>query len=271
MKASHLWLRAAVLTLPGLAALSSAPAAAQRGVVIDIPANSNALGDCGTGCKTLSLGTLGTRVSSVRIYANGSISFVGDNYANTFFIAQSDTSYTIMSGYTGGLGGIPRTDLISFFDPSRDLTKDSLANFQIQFTNAGPGQAGNNLEVAFAYLSPFQFTGNQVPAGAKIGFTSTGLGVTNSVAGNPLENIITNGNGLLLGREAGDSQFSFILGTRPDSLFRETIALLPGGVFQPRYGVAASVPEPSSWAMMLAGFGLIGGQLRKRRRTLAIS
>jgi len=30
-----------------------------------------------------------------------------------------------------------------------------------------------------------------------------------------------------------------------------------------------SVPEPASWAMMIAGFGLVGGGLRTRRRALA--
>jgi hypothetical protein len=30
---------------------------------------------------------------------------------------------------------------------------------------------------------------------------------------------------------------------------------------------AAAVPEPASWALMLGGFGLIGGAMRARRRT----
>jgi hypothetical protein len=30
-----------------------------------------------------------------------------------------------------------------------------------------------------------------------------------------------------------------------------------------------SVPEPASWAMMITGFGLIGGALRRRRTTIA--
>jgi len=30
--------------------------------------------------------------------------------------------------------------------------------------------------------------------------------------------------------------------------------------------VGASVPEPASWALMIAGFGLAGGALRRRRR-----
>lgn len=34
-------------------------------------------------------------------------------------------------------------------------------------------------------------------------------------------------------------------------------------------GLAASVPEPGTWAMMLIGFGIVGGTARYRRRTAA--
>ncbi len=33
----------------------------------------------------------------------------------------------------------------------------------------------------------------------------------------------------------------------------------------------AAVPEPASWAMMLAGFGLIGGAVRRRQQTVKVS
>jgi len=35
-----------------------------------------------------------------------------------------------------------------------------------------------------------------------------------------------------------------------------------------RFGGAAAVPEPASWAMMIAGFGLIGGNMRRQTRKL---
>jgi hypothetical protein len=31
----------------------------------------------------------------------------------------------------------------------------------------------------------------------------------------------------------------------------------------------ATVPEPASWALMIAGFGLVGGMMRRQRRALA--
>jgi hypothetical protein len=33
---------------------------------------------------------------------------------------------------------------------------------------------------------------------------------------------------------------------------------------------AAAVPEPSSWMMMLVGFGILGGALRYRRRSTEV-
>jgi PEP-CTERM motif len=36
-------------------------------------------------------------------------------------------------------------------------------------------------------------------------------------------------------------------------------------------GGAGAVPEPTTWAMIIAGFGIVGGALRRRRRTLAIA
>ena len=40
-----------------------------------------------------------------------------------------------------------------------------------------------------------------------------------------------------------------------------------GDIF--RFAAAAAVPEPASWAMMIAGFGMVGEAMRRRRRTPA--
>ena len=41
-----------------------------------------------------------------------------------------------------------------------------------------------------------------------------------------------------------------------------------GGVFFDNLSVTGGVPEPAVWAMMLAGFGLMGAALRRRRGAL---
>ena len=42
----------------------------------------------------------------------------------------------------------------------------------------------------------------------------------------------------------------------------------PGGEIRGQIG-AAGVPEPASWGLMIGGFGVVGGALRSRRRTVA--
>ena len=42
-----------------------------------------------------------------------------------------------------------------------------------------------------------------------------------------------------------------------------------GGVFFDRVSVTGGVPEPASWALMIAGFGLTGATLRRRRAQTA--
>ncbi len=50
------------------------------------------------------------------------------------------------------------------------------------------------------------------------------------------------------------------LGTTRDY---STIAFATDGIV----GIAAGVPEPATWGLMIAGFGLIGGAMRRRRKT----
>lgn len=53
-----------------------------------------------------------------------------------------------------------------------------------------------------------------------------------------------------------------------DNFRFEVAASGPGG---PGGGGPAPVPEPTAWALMLAGFGLVGGALRTARRAAALA
>ncbi len=50
-----------------------------------------------------------------------------------------------------------------------------------------------------------------------------------------------------------------VSGNTPD-LFRDIKQVSFDAVF------ATPVPEPGTWAMMIAGFGFVGGAMRRRRR-----
>ena len=58
----------------------------------------------------------------------------------------------------------------------------------------------------------------------------------------------------------------------PEQLHAANLAMLaavyPNGV-RPNLSLPAGVPEPASWALMLGGFGLVGGTVRRRRRFAA--
>lgn len=54
-----------------------------------------------------------------------------------------------------------------------------------------------------------------------------------------------------------------------DVLANPTYDFTTAQVYQAYY--AGAVPEPASWAMMIAGFGLAGAALRRRRRTVTVA
>jgi hypothetical protein len=62
-----------------------------------------------------------------------------------------------------------------------------------------------------------------------------------------------------------NSDLSILVGYGREYLFQD--------IFQPRafngsltYTVGDVIPEPASWAMLIAGFGLVGGAMRRRRQ-----
>lgn len=242
----------------------AAPAAAQRDIVIDQVSQSNTIGSCGTNC--LELPGLGR----FEVSPTGSIRLLDGSNA-TFFVASSPTLFQVLSGYT--FSGGQRIDFIDFYQQGRSTAVVSANNraapdFQIQLRSMNTGGPYPGLEIAFAYLGSAG-----VPAGATIGYSGSTLGVQSLTSpaprdfgGFPAEHLVTNDNGLLLGQRAGDSEFVFVVGPIPDTSFRTVTGLLSETFVVNR----AAVPEPSTWAMMLLGFGAVGlGLRRRRRRTVA--
>jgi len=73
------------------------------------------------------------------------------------------------------------------------------------------------------------------------------------------------------GLSVGDHLLTFQgLSTSDDTAFLDDVSLTETQLIRDGEGVpVAGVPEPASWMMMLGGFGLMGGMLRTRRRSLA--
>lgn len=76
-----------------------------------------------------------------------------------------------------------------------------------------------------------------------------------------------------LGQVNGSNWFA-ITADAGESITSATFNVTPGGFDSFRQlrlgGVAAAVPEPGTWALMLLGFGAVGVSMRRRRRSSAM-
>lgn len=108
-------------------------------------------------------------------------------------------------------------------------------------------------------------TSIQFLAGDVVGVLGS-RGTTNSYgSGNYASSI--GGNAVVLGRFG--MQFS-LAGTDPQDLWTEGGGSISRVEFSYELGrLTAGVPEPASWAMLIAGFGLTGAAMRRRRVAVA--
>ena len=62
-------------------------------------------------------------------------------------------------------------------------------------------------------------------------------------------------------------QFEGTIAGTPNASFNYLVEAFSDVDFNEEFGASPAVPEPATWAMMLAGFGAIGTTLRMRRRS----
>ena len=117
------------------------------------------------------------------------------------------------------------------------------------------GKSGTPFLDLVAALTAFGITKDQIPA--KIEGISFGEDVL--FEGSLLHTLFIGNDNDFLPGIAGPNQF-YVFGFKDSDL--------PGFAQQQ---FIASVPEPASWAMMIAGFGLLGGALRKRKAPVAVT
>jgi hypothetical protein len=76
---------------------------------------------------------------------------------------------------------------------------------------------------------------------------------------------------LTLSFDAADHVGGLIFRSNGVAFEFDSIAVGTSHVGSPGQNSTAAVPEPASWAMMLGGFGMIGGAMRSRRSKLAFA
>lgn len=143
----------------------------------------------------------------------------------------------IFGGTLNGNGQITTSDA-SFINPLNGYTAQNITGITGTFN----GSAITGLAALFGANNLYYLTGPFFVDGNGLGFTtaadvSANLFVTNDTS----YRVNTMGAGLLT-----------------------------GGVTAKSSAVAAAVPEPATWAMMLLGFGAVGFGMRRRSRTLAL-
>jgi hypothetical protein len=189
---------------------------------------------------------------------------------------------TVADGSSLGSHGLPVGTGVNDLDPSTsELTWWSPAlNPHVAATGTGtitlpyssnmyaPNSTGSN---DFGFFETAVFTGN---------FTLAGSGTVSFTLGSDDDTFIYI-DGILFGQNPGIHGVTTVQFTTPMldagshqlKVFyadrQNTGAFLSLDVNSDIVVTAPSVPEPASWAMMLGGFGMIGGAMRGRRKIVA--
>jgi len=155
-------------------------------------------------------------------------------------------------------------------------------DFYYQVVQTGPGSIGENQEIKSFTVADFQgftvdgFAAAGDPDGAGIfasAFNPPSSTTTFGRSG-PIGRVVQTdfgGNGLV----QGETSATYIFRTNATAFdFRGTFGIIDGSTvsgltYQPI--VAAAVPEPAMWAMMVLGFGAVGSTMRRRSAARSIS
>ncbi|SNS40706.1 PEP-CTERM protein-sorting domain-containing protein [Sphingomonas laterariae] len=271
MRLKHLVLGTALAFLSAQASIAAPIASGfdsgSLGACDDCFSNAHALG--------FSANFFGTTYSDIYISNNGYLTFgsgqgdytpdgLGAAYAGlpiiAAFFGDVDTRgagsalATFGTGTYAGRAAFGATwDGVGYYDSATD----KLNNFQIVLTDRSDTGAGN-FDIYLNYAQIQWETGNADDGQGGLGGFSASAGFNAGTGGQP---------GTFFEIPGSRTPGSFVDGgTAP--LINATNNGTPGQfLFTVRNGVVApAVPEPATWAMMIAGFGLVGGAMRRRPR-----
>ena len=111
------------------------------------------------------------------------------------------------------------------------------------------------------------------PGGTSVGFTSTAS--RNGNIATPFGGNVVRADFGMNGLEAaGETSATYIFRTNAVDFARTgTFATIDGSTvtITAFEAIGPAVPEPATWAMMIAGFGMIGGVMRRRKTTVAFA
>jgi len=155
---------------------------------------------------------------------------------------------------------------------------NGMLDFLYQVARTGPGSAptANDQPINFLTASAFDSFTVDAQSDGVGGFgifqaVSNPAVDTSLISRSPSGDVLTVSFGLnnLTGTDVSPV---YIFSTNATNFTRGTYGILDGSSLQGfAFAPATALPEPGTWMMMLAGFGLVGGAMRFRRRKAAVA
>ncbi len=220
------------------AAIISFGAASADAEVISNPNGGSSVGPLcgwpyqGGGCQTVFIG------ESFAVATTG-------NLTNLQFTLLGGSTLTSAQAILYALNG----PLSSTFTPGTEIWRSdavSGASGLLDFNPTGVVLTGGKNYVAF--LSTYYTTGT---GSASVSSCNTFVGGAACQASNANPSLGRAITGVALGDKLNELSFTQVVNGSQDLTFSATIA---------------AVPEPASWMMMISGFGILGGAMRRRTR-----
>ena len=154
------------------------------------------------------------------------------------------------------------------------LNTSGTLDFYYQVFRTGAGTGGDEMIDAFTAANFAGFTVN----GFSYGTATGGFAATNNPGGSTTTTGRNVGGGVLQtnfgtnGLMGTENSAIYIFRTNAVNYTTGTIGVIDGSTFTVAgFAPTAAVPEPATWGMMIAGFGLLGGVMRRRKTTVAFA
>ena len=203
-------------------------------------------------------------VEEFRVFSNS----LASSFSNESIAIGADFNFNDIIGY-GPTGTMAANASAIWTQPNRGIV-----SFQISRDVQGNGNFPSNLSAASAWGYVFQtgasralLSGSWNTSGNIAQLSGPSITVRDSLVVLPVENPTPNSFSVRLAANTEHALFiiSFLAGASP-GVFDGT-----GNASTKISWSINTVPESASWAMLIAGFGLAGAQLRRRRALDAIT
>jgi hypothetical protein len=193
--------------------------------------------------------------------------------ATSLLVNTPTASVDVVANYFGGTlldSVISNVTTPSFTGTARSAVYDNGTglDFYYQFTNDATSQTGIERLIGFDYTSLLNSAVSVYQTSSAFGIFSTGTensdGADRTITGVVGFSFIPNANSKIL---PGTTSFTQIVRTNSREYVAGNFGIMDGyAANAPAFAPALPVPEPESFAMLLAGLGLMGTIARRRTR-----